>query len=106
MAEEEVVSIAMLEAFSGKEDELVSVLREFYSMMRSKGYSSDWLYRDSRRPDRFIHMRRWKSPELRSEAQADPEVHRYWQQLPGLCTIPTVYENLETLFTSDALIVS
>jgi hypothetical protein len=25
-------------------------------------------------------------------------VHRYWQKLPDLCAIPTVYENLETLF--------
>jgi hypothetical protein len=105
MAEEEIVSLAMLEALPDKEEELVSMLREFYSMMRTKGYSSDWLYRDSERPDRFLHLRRWKSPELRSEAQIDPDVHRYWQQLPSLCIIPTVYENLETLFSSDPLIV-
>ena len=43
-------------------------------------------------------MRYWKSEETRSEAQHDPEVHRYWQRLPELCTIPTVYENLETVF--------
>jgi quinol monooxygenase YgiN len=103
--EQEIVSIAILEALPGKEDELVSVLREFYSMMHTKGYSSDWLYRDSDRPDRLIHLRRWKSPEHRSEAQIDPDVHRYWQQLPSLCVIPTVYENLETLFSSDPLIV-
>jgi hypothetical protein len=105
MAEEEIVSVAMLEALPGKEEELVLMLREFYSMMSTKGYSSDWLYRDSERPDRFLHLRRWKSPELRGEAQIDPDVHRYWQQLPGLCIIPTVYENLETLFSSDPLIV-
>ena len=81
---QEVVSVALLEALPGKGEELAAVLREFY--------------RDSDRPDHFVHMRRWKSPELRSEAQHDPEVHRYWQQLPELCAIPTVYENLETLF--------
>jgi|SRR5208283_2392415 len=97
---EEVVSVAILEALPGKDDDLLSMLREFYSMMKAKGYSSDWLYRDSDRPDRFIHLRRWKSAELRSEAQIDPDVHRYWQQLPSLCTIPTVYENLAGLFES------
>lgn len=97
---EEVVSVAILEALPGKEEELVTTLRELYSMMYAKGYCTDLLYRDSERPDRFFHLRRWKSHELRSEAQIDPDVHRYWQQLPELCTIPTVYENLETLFES------
>jgi quinol monooxygenase YgiN len=102
---EEVMSVAILDAFPGKEAELATVLRELYSMMHAKGYCSDWLYRDSDRPGRFVHLRRWKSPELRSEAQIDPDVHRYWQQLPDLCTIPTVYEHLETLFSTDPLIV-
>ena len=97
---EEVVSVAILEALPGKEEELVTTLRELYSMMHTKGYCSDALYRDSDRPDRFLHLRRWKSSELRSEAQIDPDVHRYWQQLPDLCVIPSVYENLETLFES------
>ena len=97
---EEVVSVAILEALPGKEEELVTTLRELYSMMHAKGYCSDVLYCDSDRPDRFFHLRRWKSPALRSEAQIDPDVHRYWQKLPSLCVIPTVYENLETLFES------
>ena len=96
----EVVSVAILEALPGKGEELLTMLREFYAMMKSKGYSSDFLVRDSDRPDRFIHLRRWKSEELRGEAQIDPDVHRYWQQLPSLCNIPTVYENLETMFES------
>ncbi len=96
----EVVSVAILEALPGKEEELLTMLREFYTMMNTKGYSSDMLYRDSDRLDRFFHVRRWKSAELRGEAQNDPDVHRYWQQLPSLCIIPTVYENLETMFES------
>ena len=96
----EVVSVAILEALPGKEEELLKMLRELYAMMHSKGYCTDLLYRDSDRPDRLIHLRRWKSDALRSEAQIDPDVHRYWQQLPGLCVIPTVYENLETMFES------
>ena len=63
-------------------------------MMHAKGYCRDTLHRDAARPDRFLHSRLWTSPEMRSEAQADPEVHRYWQMLPGLCNIPLVYESL------------
>ena len=96
----EVVSVAILEALPGKEEELLTMLRELYAMMHTKGYCSDLLYRDTDRPDRLIHVRRWKSEELRGEAQHDPDVHRYWQQLPELCVIPTVYENLETMFES------
>jgi len=97
---EEVVSVAILEALPGKEEELLSMLREFYSMMKAKGYCRDALYRDADRPERFIHLRLWRSAEYRSEAQIDPDVHRYWQRLPDLCTIPTVYENLDALFES------
>lgn len=97
---DEVVSVAILEALPGKEKDLLGVLREFYTMMHAKGYSRDFLYHDSDRPDRYVHVRRWKSAELRSEAQIDPDVHRYWQQLPELCIISAVYENLETLFES------
>jgi hypothetical protein len=96
----EVVSVAILEALPGKEEALLTMLRELYSMMYAKGYCSDSLYLDTDRPGRLIHLRRWKSDALRSEAQIDPDVHRYWQQLPSLCIIPTVYENLETKFES------
>ncbi len=95
---EEIVSLAVIEALPGKEEELVSMLRELYTLMRDKGYSRDSLRRDASRPDRFFHTRYWKSEETRVEAQHDPEVHRYWLQLPELCTIPTVYENLEMVF--------
>ena len=97
---EQVVSVAILEALPGKEEELLDVLREFYVMMRAKGYSTDVLYQDRDRPDRLVHVRRWQSAEVRGEAQIDPDVHRYWQRLPELCAIPTVYENLDTLFES------
>jgi len=97
---EQVVSVAVLEALPGKEEELIAMLREFYTMMHGKGYCTDVLYRDGDRPDRFFHLRRWMSAGLLAEAQSDPDVHRYWQRLPELCSIPTVYENLETLFES------
>jgi quinol monooxygenase YgiN len=95
---EEIVSMALIEALPGKEDELLSTLRELYALMRAKGYCRDVLHRDTSRPDRFLHLRYWTSAEMRSEAQSDPEVHRYWLKLPELCTITVVYESLEKVF--------
>ncbi|HLI63517.1 MAG TPA: antibiotic biosynthesis monooxygenase [Terriglobales bacterium] len=93
--EEEIISLAVLDAKPGKEDQLLNILREFYSFMRAKGYSHDTLHRDTSRPGRFLHLRYWASPQMRAEAQADPEVHRYWLRLPELCDVPIVYESLE-----------
>ena len=98
---DEILSVAVLEALPGKETELLAMLRELYTMMNAKGYCRDTLHRDSARPDRFVHLRYWTSPEMRAEAQADPEVHRYWQRLPELCTVPIVYESLESVFESQ-----
>ena len=97
---EEIVSLAVMEALPGKEDELLSTLRELYTMMHAKGYCRDTLHRDTSRPDRLVHMRHWTSPEMRTEAQADPEVHRYWLKLPELCHMSFVYESLEEVFES------
>jgi hypothetical protein len=97
---EQIVSMSILEALPGKEEELLGMLRELYALMHTKGYCRDTLHRDTARPDRFLHMRYWNSPEMRGEAQTDPEIHRYWQRLPELCTIPVVYENLESVFES------
>ncbi len=90
--------MAILEAVPGKEEELEAVLQEFYTMMHSKGYSRDSLHRDGSHPGRLLHLRFWKSEEARGEAQNDPDVHRYWQRLPELCTIPSVYDQLEKVF--------
>ena len=95
---EQIFSLAVLEARPGKEDELRTMLQELYTLMHAKGYCRDELYRDSTRPDRLVHLRRWTSAETRSEAQSDPEVHRYWQRLPELCSIPALHESMELLF--------
>ncbi|MFZ0312389.1 MAG: antibiotic biosynthesis monooxygenase [Candidatus Korobacteraceae bacterium] len=97
---EEIISLAVLEALPGREDELLRMLRELYTLMHAKGYCRDTLCRDTSRSDRFVHLRRWTSPETRAEAQTDPEVHRYWLKLPELCTMSAVYESLETVFES------
>ena len=97
---DEILSMAILEALPGKEDKLLATLRELYSVMNAKGYCRDTLHRDSDRPDRFLHLRYWTSSAMRAEAQADPEVHRFWLKLPELCAIPVVYESLEKVFES------
>jgi hypothetical protein len=97
---DEILSMAILEALPGKEEELLRMLRELYTLMKTKGYCRDSLHRDMVRPDCLLHLRHWTSPEMRAEAQADPEVHRYWLKLPELCTIPIVYESLEEVFES------
>ena len=95
---EEILSVAVLEALPGKEEELLATLRELYTMMHAKGYCRDTLHRDRSRPDRFLHLRYWTSAEMRAEAQADPEVHRYWQMLPESMHGHRVYECLEKVF--------
>jgi len=95
---QEIFSLAVLEALPGKESELLTTLRELYTMMHAKGYSRDTLFRDTTRPDRFMHVRCWTSAEMRTEAQIDPEVHRYWLKLPDLCTIPVIHESVEKVF--------
>ena len=95
---EDILSIAAIEALPGREEELLRTLRELYTLMHDKRYSRDELHRDTTHPDRLIHLRHWTSPEMRSEAQADPEVHRYWQKLPELCIVTVLYEKLEKVF--------
>jgi hypothetical protein len=95
---DEILSVAILEALPGKEDELLSTLRELYTLVHAKGYCRDILYRDTSRPDRLLHLRYWATPEMRAEAQADPDVHRYWLKLPELCTVTVLDESLEKVF--------
>lgn len=102
--DKEILALAVLEPHAGREDECLALLRQFYDVLKAKGYSQDLLFRDVK-PDapareRFVHLRIWASLEMRDEAMQDPEVHRYWQKLPEVCTITRVYENLEQLYSS------
>jgi quinol monooxygenase YgiN len=94
---DEILALAVLEPHPGKEDELIEMLRELYALLFRKGYSRDTLFRDPKRPGQLVHLRHWKSKELRDEAQQDPEVHKYWLRLPELCKLTTVHEELERI---------
>ena len=93
----EIMALAIFVAKDGKEEELLGVVREFYSMLQRKGYSRDVLYRDGKNPRRFIHLRYWKSEETRADAHEDPDVHRFWQQMGLLCDMESVTERLDEL---------
>ena len=93
----EIMAMAIFVAKEGKQDELLAVVRKFYSMLKSKGYSRDDLYRDAKNPRRFIHLRYWKSEETRADAHEDPEVHRFWQQMGLLCDMESVTERMDEL---------
>jgi hypothetical protein len=82
-----------MEPYPGKEEELESLLREFYIMLKVKGYCRNILVRDARHPQ-YVNIRYWKSEEQRQLAQEDPDVHRYWAKLPALCEMRSVYQNL------------
>jgi hypothetical protein len=92
--------MAILKAHPGKELEMIAFLREFYTMMYTKEYSRDRLYRDLKQPGVFVHMRIWLSDEARANAVQDPDVHYYWIKLPELGTITTIYEDLALLFAT------
>jgi hypothetical protein len=88
----EILAMAVLKPKEGKEQELVEVLRDFYSMLTTMNYSRDVLYRAS--GGRLVNLRYWASEEARSSAQEDPNVHRFWRRLADICDIEHVYEEL------------
>ena len=95
-----VISVATLKPFEGKQEETLQLLREFYTFMAKKGYSHDVLYRDIKEANKFLHLRIWRSADARQEAQEDPDVHHFWMRLPEVCEITIASQNLELLFSS------
>ena len=91
---EEILAMAIFEAHDGHDEEMLDVLREAYAMLRSKGYSRDLLYRDTKNPHRVINLRYWTSIEARAQALEDPDVHRFWQHLGTMATMQIVFERL------------
>ncbi len=90
----EILSIAVMEPYDGKEDEFVELLREFYTVLREKKYSRDQLMKNKRTPH-YVNIRYWASEEARRSAHEDPDVHRFWARLGLLCQMRAVYETLD-----------
>lgn len=95
--ESEILAIAIVKPFVGREHDVLALLNDFYAMIARKGYCRDLLYRSQKDPSRFFNLRYWKSDEMRREASEDPDVHRYWHQLSTMAEVETVYEQLEEI---------
>src|SRR5689334_22062596 len=100
----QILALALLEPHIGKEEDCLNLLRQLYDLLKSKGYSSDVLFRDTKQDptvkSKLVHLRIWTSHEMREEAMQDPDVHKFWIKLPDVCTLTTIYESLEQLYSS------
>jgi len=99
----EIMALAVVEAFEGKDEECLQLLREFYAVLRRKQYSRDLLYRDRKNPRRFINLRYWRSAQTADEAHEDPDVHRFWKRLSEIGEVTTVFERLEDVTPQDSM---
>lgn len=88
----EILAVAIWEPLPGMEAASLATLRELMSIVASKGYGRDLLYRD--RESHYVFLRYWKSEEARRAAQEDPEMLRCWARLGNEIQIVKVYETL------------
>jgi heme-degrading monooxygenase HmoA len=97
---QEIFSLAVWEPVPELEDAALATFRQLMSIVATKGYGRDLLYRD--RESHYIFMRYWKSEEARRSAQEDPEMQRCWARLGNQVQIIKVYETLAEVPLSDA----
>jgi hypothetical protein len=95
--EQEILAIAIIRPFEGREEELLQVLQEFYVVLERKGYSHDKLYRDATYSPRLFNFRYWTSRQARRDAYEDSDVHRYWHKLSEICEVEKIYEELNEI---------
>ena len=84
--------MAIWDPVLGMEEASLATLRELSSIVESKGYGRDLLYRD--RESHYVLLRYWKSEEARQSALEDPELQRRWARLGNEIQIVKVYETL------------
>ena len=89
---QEILSLAVWEPISHMEAESLTTLRELMSIVATKGYGRDLLYRDHE--SHYVFLRYWKSEEARRAAQEDPDILRCWARLGNEIRIVKVYETL------------
>ncbi len=99
----EIMALAVVDAFDGKDEECLHLLHEFYAVLRRKQYSRDLLYRDLKDPRRFVNIRYWRSEEARKEAHEDPDVHGFWKRLSEIAKVTHVFERLEDVSPQGSL---
>jgi len=99
----EIMALAVVEAFDGKNEECLHLLHEFYAVLRRKQYSRDLLYQDLKDSRRFINIRYWRSDAARAEAHEDPDVHKFWQRLSEISKVTIVFERLKDVTPADSM---
>lgn len=92
----EILSIAVMEPYDGREEEFVATLHEFYAVLVEKKYSRDHLLKNRNTPH-YVNIRYWASEEARRNAHEDPDVHKFWARLGLLCQMRAVYETLQNV---------
>ena len=89
---DEILSVAIWTPVPGKEATSLTTLRELSSIVASKDYGRDFLYRD--RESHYLLLRHWKSEAARRAALEDPGMLRCWAKLGNEIQIVKVYETL------------
>jgi hypothetical protein len=89
---QEILSVAVWEPFPDMEAASLATLRELGTILTTKGYGSDLLYRD--RESHYVLLRRWKSETARQAALEDSDMLRCWARLGNEIQIVKVYETL------------
>lgn len=92
---QEILSVAIWEPIPQMESEALQTFRELTSIVSSKQYGRDFLYRD--REQHYVFLRFWKSEEARRAAQEDPDMLRCWARLGNQIQIVKVYETLSEI---------
>ena len=98
----EILAIAIIRPFEGREEELLKVLQEFYVVLERKGYSRDQLFREDAFSPRYFNFRYWKSAITRSQAYEDSDIHHYWHRLSEICEVEKIYEQLHEINLDSA----
>lgn len=96
---QEILSVAVFELLPDMEAEVLKTFRELGSIVSSKGYGRDLLYRD--RESHYVFLRYWTSEEARRTAQEDPAMLRCWAKLGNEIQIVKVYETLSEVVVRD-----
>ena len=92
---QEVLSIAIFEPLLGMEQEALADVRELMTVMQSRAYSRDCLYRNAASGNEYVLLRYWKSPQARRDALEDSEAQRLWAKLAQEINMLKVYESLK-----------
>ncbi|HEX3822367.1 MAG TPA: hypothetical protein VHW45_18700 [Candidatus Sulfotelmatobacter sp.] len=96
---QEILSVAIWDPIPNHESAALATLRELSSIVSTKGYGRDLLYRDPE--SHFVLLRYWSSEESRRAAQEDPDMLRCWARLGNEIQIVKVYETLSEVAAAE-----